>query len=141
MALQATSYFLVSLSSKPLFSLLPLVYLSFFLFYSCDSLTSLYDFYFLSFFFTMASWCRFADFSFLFVFVVVLWWWVYFTDFSSLPSPLQWCCSGGFVVVRFQIESVLEDLGFVVGWLWRFMGFGYVGFILNHWFWVWLILI
>ena len=31
----------------------------------------------------------------------------------------------------FWLGLVVNDLGFVVGWLWRFVGFG-----LDHWFWV-----
>ena len=35
------------------------------------------------------------------------------------------------MVSGFWLGSVVKDLGFVVGWLWRFVGFG-----LDRWFWV-----
>ena len=36
------------------------------------------------------------------------------------------------MVCGFYLGSMLEDFSFVVGRLWRFMGFGSVGFVLNH---------
>ena len=58
-----------------------------------------------------------------------------FTDFFALSSSLQWHHGSGFAVLYgFWLGLVVNDLGFVVGWLWRFVGFGFVGFGLDRWF-------
>ena len=58
-------------------------------------------------------------------------------DLGSQISLLSLHLYDGVVVVGFVgvsgfwLGSVVKDLGFVVGWLWRFVGFG-----LDRWFWV-----
>ena len=71
--------------------------------------------------------------SLLFIFAVALG--PGFTDFFALSSSLQWHHGSGFVMLcGFWLGLVVNDLGFVVGWLWRFVGFGFVVFGLDRWF-------